>query len=108
MAELTSVVAYPGDGHTWQQNPVLVIRLYCWAHQAVHELPIEDVEKLVYALQAAEKTAWQAGADDPRMGHLCARDPMDCPFEIRKWAEDSELFAEHVEQGSASREAGVL
>jgi len=86
------------------------LRLYCWPCGAVHEFEIPDVERIVYALGAAEVLAThmqsetftdQDRADAREManaGTTCLATILDC-------SHDPEVFAEHVEQGVECREA---
>jgi hypothetical protein len=82
------------------------VRLYCWQHNAVHTLPLADVERLVYALAVAERDSSRLGADDPELGRASAKMPAACPLVVvRDWAGDPDLYAEWVEQGVGCREA---
>lgn len=75
------------------------LRLYCWPHRTTHEFGLKDVEKIVYAL----------GADAADRGPDANRVPVEdfipsCPNEVLDWADDAEVYAEHVEQGIECRE----
>lgn len=83
---------------------VIVMRLYCWPCRMVHALPLADVERIVYALGAAEACARN---DD----QVPAQGPEDfgtqCLVFVLRSAGDAEAYAEHVEQGVTCRALGV-
>lgn len=85
------------------------LRLYCWRHNLLHEIAVPDVEKILYALGPAPTDAYFSGYDDGRGMHGVAeptrdRDERpDCWLEVLRWADDSEMYAEHVEQGIECR-----
>lgn len=77
------------------------VTLYCWPHKANHTLPADDVERIVYALGGI--------AVDARGTEPIGCDPMpqpDCPLSLLRLADDSEGYAEHVEQGFTCRFLG--
>jgi hypothetical protein len=86
------------------------LNLYCWPCREVHQLPAADVEKIVYALGPAPTDAYFSGYDDGGDNYglgaepTRARDYQPCWLEVLKSADDSEVYAEHVEQGIECRE----
>jgi hypothetical protein len=93
-----------------QEHGDLVMNLYCWPHRVVHAVPLADVEKIVYALGPAPTDAYFSGYDDggDNWGEgnkpTRTRDYQPCWLEVLKWADDAEMYAEHVEQGIECRE----
>ena len=78
------------------------LRLYCWQHKANHTLPLADVERIVYALMADALMVSMANSL-PDTADL-PQSVIPCQLEILKnWANDIEVFAEHVEQGVGCR-----
>jgi len=88
-------------------NPIRM-QLYCWPCRTVHEFGLEDVEKIVYALGPVGDDQYSSGFDDgatPGAGPIrLPGDPQPCWLEVLRWADDSEMYAEHVEQGIECRE----
>lgn len=87
------------------------LRLYCWPCKDVHTIELADVERIVYALGAAELVSYQSGFDDGGPLNEPTRlpdDPPTCHLVTLRHAADIEVFAEHVEQGVACREAQAL
>jgi hypothetical protein len=87
-----------------------VMRLYCWPCRTVHPFAVADVERIVYALGAAELLAHglraETETDDQRAeaqemadaGPTCLSALLDC-------SGDPEVFGEHVEQAVECRQA---
>jgi hypothetical protein len=81
------------------------VNLYCGRHRENHDLRPSIVEQVVYSLSAAyadaitepEGGAAYAGEDALRL--------IPCPVEVARWAGDSEMYAEHVEQSVECRRA---
>jgi len=70
------------------------MNLYCWPCRAPHVLLLRDVERIVYALGAHETDK------DPRAGSWAG----SCLLQVLRWADDAEIYAEHVEEGIECRE----
>lgn len=110
----TSSPTLPADG--WDQQPVghvdiligdVTLRLFCWAHNAVHTLTAEQVERAVYALggmavdMRSEKIA-HAGTPSAHVADYLA--PPDCLYEVLGSARlRSAGYRELVEQGCQGR-----
>ncbi len=98
MSRLISTDSHP---HT------IAMRLYCWSHKANHDVSMDDVERIVYALGAevAQNLADSEGYD------LSTHD--EVPFEVEclllvlESANVGDRFGQHVEHGVASRKASV-
>jgi hypothetical protein len=82
----------------------VLLTLYCWRCNTVHELPAQDVEKVIYALGATVADAYAAGAEDPAFGLEQAQLGPDCLLEMLRAAGNPEVYTEHVEQGVECRE----
>lgn len=85
--------------------------LYCWRCNGPHVLLLPDVEKIVYALGPAPTDAYFSGYDDGGDNYGLGAEPTrskdeqpTCWLEVLRWADDSEMYAEHVEQGIECRE----
>jgi hypothetical protein len=116
MSALLDQVSTDGKHHT------TVLNLYCWPHNAVHAFPVADVEEIVYALAADPTDSYRSGWDDRAAAELHAvrhGGPVAGPTEghpgipclkevLKNWARDSEVYAEHVEQGVGCRKAAVI
>jgi hypothetical protein len=83
---------------TAEEPQVQAMNLYCWPCRTVHQFPLADVEKLVYALGADAQDGWSETA-------VVSMDEPDCLNELLKAAGNPEAYAEHVEQGIECREA---
>lgn len=107
MAELIEIT--PAAANLRTDDPGIELNLYCWRHNAVHAVPLHDVEKILYALGPAPTDAYFSGYDDGKGMHGVTeptrdRDERpDCWLEVLRWADDSEMYAEHVEQGIECR-----
>jgi hypothetical protein len=89
-------------------GPPAELNLYCWPHNAVHTFPVADIERIVYALGPVGNDQYASGFEDAdnQVGPLReVTDPQPCWAEVLRWAGDSEMYAEHVEQGIGCREA---
>lgn len=91
MADLYGVGIIELEPGYFQQGRVM--RLYCWPCRTAHSFPLEDVEKIVYAL----------GADAMMPEPISVNEP-SCLKEVLRW-DNPEVFAEHVEQGIECRKA---
>jgi hypothetical protein len=103
VADLEKLMFYPDS----REIRTVALTLYCWQHNANHMLKLADLERLVYALSAAVSDAYGIGADDPALGREFAALPSCCLLDVVKdWAGDPDMYADHVEQGVACRQAG--
>ena len=106
MADLEVVVFAPDDEWT---PTVTGMRFNCWPCKTVHEFALKDVERIVYALGAAEVLATELQAEtETDADRAEARDQADagptCLAVILDCSGDPEVFGEHVEQGIECRE----
>jgi hypothetical protein len=71
--------------------------LWCARHGEIHTLPLDDVERTIYALQVALVEAQDDGEypGDPEIS---------CPMDARTWARSPELYAEQVDACVERRE----
>jgi hypothetical protein len=86
----------------------LTMNFYCWPCRTVHAFGLEDVEKIVYALGAAEILAYDSGyqdATDRIERTRPAEGPSACLRTALRDADNPEVFAEHTEQGVECRAA---
>jgi hypothetical protein len=89
-------------------DDLVMLRLYCWPCRTVHEFKLKDIERIVYSLGAAEILAYDSGyqdAEDKIERTRPADGPSACLLTALRDAGNSEVFAEHVEQGVECREA---
>lgn len=103
MAELVVIGAEAADQYS--DDPGVSVRLYCWPCRTVHEFKADDVEWIVYALGALEVHAYQVASEDPELGGDLGRAGPTCLEEVLRVAGDSDMAAEHVEQGVQCRQA---
>jgi hypothetical protein len=76
------------------------LNLYCWRCRAAHSFTVADIERLVYAL------ATDAADRSERADRVPIEDYQpSCYHEVLRWAGDSEMYAEWVEQGVECRSA---
>lgn len=74
------------------------MNLYCWRCNGPHVLLLDDVERLVYAL------ATDAADRSERADRVPLADYIpSCYLTVLRWAADSEMYAEWVEQGVECR-----
>jgi hypothetical protein len=86
----------------------VTVNLYCWPHRTVHRFDLGAVEKIVYALGAAEILAYDSGyqdATDKIERTRPAEGPSACLRTALRDADNPEVFAEHTEQGVECRAA---
>lgn len=93
MADLEVYIEAPDDEWT---PCVDGLRFYCWPHRTNHEFKLKDVEKIVYALSAADAhcDAWPPNYGS---GHFAPECLMD-------WLKDERRDAEHVAKSIECRE----
>lgn len=104
MAELLSNLHSNADSTFMVRS----MRLYCWPCRTVHELEVAEVERIVYALGAAETVAYDSGfmdgSGDVGDGTRTRAAVSTCLRQALIAADHPEVFAEHVEQGIECRE----
>lgn len=104
MADLTQLAMFKNG----PRCPVIVMRLYCDTHEKVHELPVDDVERLVYAALGGERAAYIVGASDPELGMLMGLEKTECPLAvIGEWSREPEMGLAFVEKCIDARETST-
>lgn len=81
------------------------MRLYCHPHQKVHEVPLPDVERLIYALLAAAPESYEVGYRDGSEGDAVQEQhtEIECLLVALQRASSAEGFEEFVEMCATAR-----